>query len=252
MQKSNYVRIASQKRYMKMSSQKSISEADAGATQSPSPAEAKVPKRRRGHERVASLLQAAAEIFEEKGYDAATMTEIAARAGAPIGSLYQFFPNKDLVADALVARYGQKVTEGLAEVAARAPTLSAAALADSLLDILLRLSHERRIALRLLDMRWHQPGQRPGLFRHDLRRQLADLLGGWQPGLDAPQRAVAGIVLLQAMKSVVQLHDDHGMPLLDEAITVWRGIFAGYLATLAAEKDGLRDATGVEKGDAVE
>jgi AcrR family transcriptional regulator len=38
--------------------------------------------------RVAALLHATATVFAEKGFDAATMTEIAALAGAPIGSLY--------------------------------------------------------------------------------------------------------------------------------------------------------------------
>ena len=37
----------------------------------------------------------------EKGYDAATMTEIAARSGTAIGSLYRFFPSKESLSDAL-------------------------------------------------------------------------------------------------------------------------------------------------------
>src|SRR5207253_2006161 len=43
---------------------------------------ARAPKRERGKQRVAELLQAAAAVFAEKGYEAATMTEIAARADA--------------------------------------------------------------------------------------------------------------------------------------------------------------------------
>src|SRR5260370_17144348 len=66
---------------------------------------ARAPKRERGKQRVAELLQAAAAVFAEKGYEAATMTEIAARAGAPIGSLYQFFPAKEALADTLVQNY---------------------------------------------------------------------------------------------------------------------------------------------------
>src|ERR1700739_5084110 len=66
---------------------------------------ARAPKRARGKQRVADLLQPAAAVFAEKGYEAATMTEIAARAGAPIGSLYQFFPVKDALADTLVQNH---------------------------------------------------------------------------------------------------------------------------------------------------
>ena len=75
-------------------------------SQKTSPA-ARTPQRKRGHERVASLLAAAAECFVDKGYDAATMTEIAARAGASIGSLYQFFPTKESLALAMVVEHAQ-------------------------------------------------------------------------------------------------------------------------------------------------
>src|SRR5262245_55307318 len=59
------------------------------------------PKRQRGHERVATLLEAAARVFMARGYDAATMTEIAVEGNSSIGSLYQFFPTKLLLAEAL-------------------------------------------------------------------------------------------------------------------------------------------------------
>ncbi|MDM9619490.1 TetR/AcrR family transcriptional regulator [Rhizobium sp. S96] len=59
------------------------------------------PKQQRGRERVAILTEAAAKVFVEKGYEAATMTEIAAEAKSSIGSLYQFFPTKALLAEAL-------------------------------------------------------------------------------------------------------------------------------------------------------
>jgi AcrR family transcriptional regulator len=70
----------------------------------------KAPRRKRGILRVEKLLEAAAAAFAERGFDAATMTEIAERAGASIGSLYQFFPNKDLIADVLRSRYGDAIS----------------------------------------------------------------------------------------------------------------------------------------------
>ena len=67
----------------------------------------RIPIQARGEQRVARLLEAAAAIFAEVGYDAATMRDIAARAGASIGSLYQFFPNKEVVARAMKTQYCQ-------------------------------------------------------------------------------------------------------------------------------------------------
>jgi AcrR family transcriptional regulator len=61
----------------------------------------RVPQQDRGERRVAEVLEAAARVIGERGYDAATMTEIAERAGASIGALYQYFPNKEAIARAL-------------------------------------------------------------------------------------------------------------------------------------------------------
>jgi AcrR family transcriptional regulator len=63
------------------------------------------PKQARSQQRVNHLLDTAAAVFAETGYEAATTNQIAARAQVPIGSLYQFFPNKQAILDALVERY---------------------------------------------------------------------------------------------------------------------------------------------------
>jgi AcrR family transcriptional regulator len=65
----------------------------------------KQPRQKRGERRVNELLAAAAEVLAQTGYRAATMSAIAEKAGAPIGSLYQFFPSKEAVAEALLTRY---------------------------------------------------------------------------------------------------------------------------------------------------
>jgi AcrR family transcriptional regulator len=67
--------------------------------------QAKQPRQKRGERRVAELMAAAAEVFAQTGYRAAAMSSIAEKAGAPIGSLYQFFPSKEAVAEALLTRY---------------------------------------------------------------------------------------------------------------------------------------------------
>jgi AcrR family transcriptional regulator len=65
------------------------------------------PQRHDGRQRVAELLQAAAAVIQERGFEATKMAEIAARADAKIGSLYRFFPNKDAVAEALMRQYAE-------------------------------------------------------------------------------------------------------------------------------------------------
>ena len=62
----------------------------------------------RGQQRIAELLRAAGEVFAEVGYENATTNAIAARAGVSPGTLYQFFPNKQAMAEALATEYAAR------------------------------------------------------------------------------------------------------------------------------------------------
>ncbi|HEY7487727.1 MAG TPA: TetR/AcrR family transcriptional regulator [Streptosporangiaceae bacterium] len=62
------------------------------------------PAQRRSAERVQRMLDACAEILDEHGYDGLSTTRIAQRAEVAIGSVYQFFPDKRAVAQALALR----------------------------------------------------------------------------------------------------------------------------------------------------
>jgi AcrR family transcriptional regulator len=64
----------------------------------------KFPQQIRSQRRVEKILSAAIEVFKEVGFDAATTNEIAARAEVSIGSLYQFYPNKSAILNALSTR----------------------------------------------------------------------------------------------------------------------------------------------------
>lgn len=63
------------------------------------------PKQARGEERIVAILQAAAQVFQEVGFDAATTNMIAKRANTAIGSLYDFFPNKETIARRLSEQF---------------------------------------------------------------------------------------------------------------------------------------------------
>jgi AcrR family transcriptional regulator len=66
--------------------------------------ERRVPTQERSKKRVESILDAAAQIFVEMGYDNATVDAIADRADTSVGSIYQFFPNKQALFIALAER----------------------------------------------------------------------------------------------------------------------------------------------------
>lgn len=66
------------------------------------------PVQARSKRTVERILDAAAHVFGERGY-AATTNQIAERAGLSIGSLYQYFPDKDAILAALYERHLDRV-----------------------------------------------------------------------------------------------------------------------------------------------
>ncbi|MGH8573382.1 MAG: TetR family transcriptional regulator [Gammaproteobacteria bacterium] len=62
------------------------------------------PVQRRSAARVSAILDACAALLDEFDYDELTTSKIAERAGVPIGSLYQYFPDKRAVVQALTMR----------------------------------------------------------------------------------------------------------------------------------------------------
>ena len=69
------------------------------------------PKQERGKERVEKILDAAAAVFDEVGYDAATTHQIANKAGTAIGSVYQFFADKAAIFNAMELRHVDRVKQ---------------------------------------------------------------------------------------------------------------------------------------------
>jgi AcrR family transcriptional regulator len=98
----------------------------------------RVPVQARGHRTVARILDSAAALFVTVGYDAATTTEIAKRAGVSVGSVYQFFPDKATVLEALTARH----VEGVGEILAASQRLGE----DASLEEIVALVVERIVA----------------------------------------------------------------------------------------------------------
>lgn len=65
----------------------------------------KLPSQQRARENVERILNAAASLLEQKGYDHLTTISIAKEAGASVGSVYQYFPNKHAIMFALFEQW---------------------------------------------------------------------------------------------------------------------------------------------------
>src|SRR5207302_11333319 len=69
----------------------------------------RLPRQARGEQRIAAILQAAAQVFYEVDFDAATTDMIAKQAHTAIGSLYDFYPNKEAIAQRLSEQFCEAI-----------------------------------------------------------------------------------------------------------------------------------------------
>lgn len=76
------------------------------------------PVQARSSARLTGLLDAAAAIIDEIGYERLTTAMVAERAGASIGTVYRYFPDRIAVVDALALRCVQRLTARMADTAA--------------------------------------------------------------------------------------------------------------------------------------
>jgi AcrR family transcriptional regulator len=157
------------------------------------------PKQARSQQRVDHLLTVAAQVFEEGGYAAATTNAIAARAGVPIGSLYQYFPNKEALLDALVERYLDELQQVLFVPGRRLPITM---LVDRLIDRLARF-HESHAGFRSLFLSAN--------VEHRIQRALVQwtetFIGEEFPALDADTRRQIAMAWLGITRGLTQLSE---------------------------------------------
>ena len=127
----------------------------------------KVPTQGRAAQTVAAILESAAHILETDGFEGYNTNAIAAKAGASIGSIYQYFGSKDAITMALIADATGRLFAAVEAAAALAdPGAALDALIAAAVDHQL---HRPRLA-QLLDLeerRLYRPGVRddPGPAR---------------------------------------------------------------------------------------
>jgi len=153
----------------------------------------------------------------EKGYDPATMTEIAARSGTAIGSLYRFFPSKESLADALMTHYAQRMTQGLDALAERAPDMTPELLATELVDLMLALQDERSFVIALTDARGGNKDVKKQ-YREATRHATAGIIRKVVPRLPKAKAEAMAVLLLHVLKVVPRTAEEDADPTTRRAV----------------------------------
>jgi AcrR family transcriptional regulator len=166
--------------------------------------EARPVRRARGLQRIASILDAAETVFARMGYGEATTHQIAAQAGISPGSLYQFFSNKEEIAQALVVRYAEELQHVYSTVfSIEAATLPFSRWLDQIVDALIAFHLTHEAFHTLFDA---PPSLEVAGLTHLLPKDLQTHFElGFQiraPHLPAEQRRLSATMAVELFKSV--------------------------------------------------
>ena len=196
-------------------------------------------RQQRGLQRQAEILKAAGLVFDAVGYGDTTTNAIAAKAGISPGSLYQFFPNKEAIANALAQRY----TQELHELWDSSITLEMIALPlDTLVDVLID---------SMLTFNEDRPGFSTLFFGEDTSPQLAAmghelhdgiiarfarLVGARNPNLPPKRQTLIANVMMRLYKAFIPQMVDLSNGEHQQMITEMKIVLRGYLAYHLGDK----------------
>jgi AcrR family transcriptional regulator len=167
-----------------------------------------LPQQKRGQERIDKLLGAAAKLFAKVGYEETTTNAIAREARTSIGSLYQFFPNKEAILNALAGRYLEELHAVHEQV-----------LGDDAIQITLPELYDR-IIRSLADFHASHPGFQQLFYGSTTSKHLAaaaeqlkqeciarveGLMGARNPEIDPARRRLLAVLNVEVIKTLLPL-----------------------------------------------
>jgi AcrR family transcriptional regulator len=150
----------------------------------------KTPQQPRSFETRARILDAAREVFGANGYSAGTTNRIAEAAGLSIGSLYQYFPNKDAILVELVRAH---LADGASAVEAAAAASDPTDVEGTVRRVVAALVDVHVADRRLHQVLFEESPRPPALLAelHVVEDEIVARVGAWLaaalPGLADPE-----------------------------------------------------------------
>jgi AcrR family transcriptional regulator len=188
----------------------------------------RIPQQDRGERRVAKVLEAAAAVIAEQGYEAATMTQMAERAGASIGALYQYFPNKEAIAAALRRQFGDEMEARWTPLTAQGSKLTIKQLVDGIFDVMIDFMENRPAYIPLLNA--PRTYKRDPATRHRLRQHFATLFREKQPGMTPEAALRVANVTVQIVKGMNPLYAEAKPTEREEIVREFKLLLTTYLS----------------------
>jgi AcrR family transcriptional regulator len=199
------------------------------------------PRQVRAQERVERILDTAEQVFAEVGFSAATTNQIALQAGTSIGSLYEFFPNKEALAQALADRYVLRIAPVYDALLVDEPGVVGSELVVRIIESLDQYFREHPGAVPVLNGRLTAPelaaaGER---LQTAMVAGIERLLANRRRDVIAEHRATVAAVIAEVVRSMLVLADQVPLSRRRGMVRETERLVVGYLRETIGEPEPL-------------
>ena len=170
--------------------------------------ERRVPTQERSRRRYETILDAAAELFADLGFEGTTMGAVAEKADTSIGSVYQFFKNKKAIylamADRLMAREQEVLQTTIAESAGK----SWSEVLDAVIDAYVALQHNEPAWRALWATNLSLYGEVAEMGEQYMGRiveMTTQIVKHYAPHLDGERLEVVSLTLVEAIGAMLMV-----------------------------------------------
>ena len=210
------------------------------------------PRQARAQVRLELILDTAEQVFAELGYDAATTNLIASQAGTSIGSLYEFFPNKEAMARALADRYVEQIGNLYTTLLVDVPGAADYELVEQIVAALDRFYREHPGAVPLLNGRktsaeLARAGER---LQHAFVMGIEGIMAARAPNVPEGRRHLAATVIAEIARALLTLADSVPLSHRHAVIREIERVVIGYLIVSDDEHDPGLEAERLESDPA--
>jgi AcrR family transcriptional regulator len=165
----------------------------------------KRPRQDRSKATVDSILEATARVLVKRGFDGLSTNAVAAAAGVSIGSLYQYYPNKEALVSALIERHMEEMNASVLAELTRVAKLPIAEAARQVIELTIRAHAIDPDLHRVLTEQVPRIGKLAKLRDLDeiCHRMVAGLLAARRDEVAIRDPDLAAFILVSTIESVV-------------------------------------------------
>ena len=165
----------------------------------------KRPRQQRSKATVDTILEATARVLKKQGFDGLSTNAVAAQAGVSIGSLYQYFPNKEALVAKLIDRHMEDMNAAIFAELTRVAVMPIAQAARAVVELTIRAHSVDPDLHRVLTEQVPRIGKLARLRELDeiCHRMVAGLLAARKDELAIADPDLAAFILVSTIEAVI-------------------------------------------------